>query len=49
MVSGLFYKLERGVLGLKHKKVELGLSTTPNPILALDLDLMNFLIAGSFG
>lgn len=47
MVSGFEgYKLENGVVALKHKqKLELGLSL----LLALDLHLMNFRVAGSFG
>lgn len=50
MVSGLLYKLENGVVCLKHKhKQKLGLSTTANPILSLDVGLINFLITVSFG
>lgn len=50
MVSGLLYKLENGVVCLKHKhKQKLGLSTTENPILALDVGLINFFVTGSFG
>lgn len=50
MVSGLLYKLENGVVCLKHKhKQKLGLSTKANPILALDVGLINFFITVPFG